>query len=64
MYLANWKTKRRDKFDPTRKNTKFYKILGNIIKEVIIKVLNHKTLHQTKESLPQILVKTLHRGNP
>ena len=50
-----------------RRIINFTKILGIItkgIKEVTVKILNHRTLQQKRESLPLLLIKTLHRGNP
>ena len=44
----------------------FTKILGITtrgIKEIIINVLNHKTLQQKKKNFPIPLIKKLHRGN-
>ena len=43
--------------------SKILEITTKGIKEIIIKVLNHKTLQQKKENLPLPLIKTLHRGN-
>ena len=39
-------------------------IVINGVEEVIIKVLNHKTLQQQKKYPPTTFNKTLHRGNP
>ena len=45
-------------------STQIQGIIIKGIKEVTIKILNHRILQQKKENLPLLLIRILHRGNP